>query len=375
MRRYDVVVLGLGAMGSAAAYHLAGRGLAVLGLDRFRPPHTMGSTHGESRIIRQAYWEDPSYVPLLKRAFALWRDLEDGSGSTLLRETGILLMGVPDGEVVPGALDSAAKHGLDVEPLTRDEVRRRWPHFRPDDAMEAVLETKAGGLFPERCVDAHLRLAREAGARLRFDEPASSWRAGGDGVVVETGQGSYAADRLVVAAGAWSSKLLHEAGVALEVERQVQYWLAPAEDSNRFRPDACPIFAFEPSEGELLYGFPDFGSGVKAAVHHEGTTVDPDRVDRDAVLADETAAFRKRLGRFAPALDVAPDKTAVCLYTNTPDRHFIIDRHPEHENVVVAAGFSGHGFKFSAVVGEAIADLVADEEPQNDLRLFRFDRF
>ncbi len=374
MRRHDVAVLGLGAMGSAAAYHLADRGESVVGFDRFRPPHTMGSSHGESRIIRQAYWEDPAYVPLLKRSYELWRALEAASSRTLMQETGIVLMGVADGEVVAGATRAAAEHDLDVQTLSAADVRRRWPQFRPDDAMEAVVEPAAGAVFPERCVEAHLTSAQRRGARLVFDEPVAGWRADQDGVVVETAGRSYEADRLVVAAGAWSDQVLGDVGVELKVERQVQFWSVP-KDPAAFDPTACPVFAFEPEPGRLLYGFPDFGSGVKAAVHHEGATTDPDSLDREAVTQEETDAFRRRIGRFVPALDVAPSKTAVCMYTNTPDEHFILDRHPDHDNVVVAAGFSGHGFKFSSVVGEALADLATDQGPRDDLDLFRIARF
>lgn len=265
MRRHDVAVLGLGAMGSAATYHLAARGESVVGFDRFRPPHAMGSSHGESRIIRQAYWEDPAYVPLLKRSYELWRTLESASGRTLMQETGIVLMGVADGEVVDGATRAAAEHDLTVRTLSAADVRNRWPQFRPDDAMEAVVEPAAGALFPERCIEAHLALARSHGARLAFDEPVTRWRADDDGVVVETASGTYETDRLVVAAGAWSDRVLGDAGVDLEVERQVQFWSVP-KDPAPFGPTTCPVFAFEPERGRLLYGFPDFGSGDRKSV-------------------------------------------------------------------------------------------------------------
>lgn len=375
MRSFDVAILGLGAMGSAAAYHMASRGQAVVGFDRFRPPHTMGSSHGETRIYRHAYWEDPAYVPLLTRAYDLWRDLETASGRTLRNETGILLMGVPDGEVIPGATKAAKDHGLTVETPSRDALRARWPPFQPTTGMQAVLEPKAGALFPERCIEAHLGLAQDAGARLLFKQPVAAWRATDDGVVVETADGAYEADRLVVAAGAWSDQVVGDLGVDLEVERQVQYWFPPGQAAGRFAPDACPVWAFEPEPGRLVYGFPDFGTGVKAAIHHEGAATEPDTLDRHAVSAEETDSMRRLLRTYVPDLDVTPRATAVCMYTNTPDRHFIVDRHPEHENVVVAAGFSGHGFKFASVLGEAVAHLASDETPPYDLGLFRLGRF
>ncbi len=370
--RFDVAVIGLGSFGSAAAYHLARSGLRVVGFDRFTPPHDQGSHHGGSRIIREAYFEDPAYVPFVQRAYALWAELERAVDRRLFHPGGGLLMGIPGGEVVPGARRAARTHRLALEELDRSDVRRRFPGFDPGDGLEAVYEPRAGTLLPEECIRAHLGLAKKHGAQLRPQEPAERWLVQGSGVHLWTPEGEYDADRLVVAGGAWLGRILHDLGLALTVERQVQFWFQPKPGPQDWRPPACPIFAIEPERGHLFYGLPDLGEGVKAAVHHDGEPADPARLDR-AVRPHEEEAIRSRLRTYAPALDSRLLRTAVCMYTNTPDRHFLIDRHPEHDEVVIAGGGSGHGFKFASAVGEAVAGLVQGAR-RPDLGLFGVDR-
>lgn len=373
MMRLDAAVVGLGAFGSAAACHLARRGGSVIGFDRFSPPHDQGSSHGGSRIIREAYFEDPRYVPLVRRAYALWEGLGEWADKPLLYPGGGLLMGPPDGEVVPGVREAARVHGIAVEAWDAAAVAKRFPGLRLNAGHEAVFEPRAGTLVPERCVTAHLKAAKAAGATLRPQEPVEGWRVTDDGVHLWTPEGDYLVERLVLAAGAWTTPLLRELGVPLQVERQVQFWLQSPREAQDWSPKGCPIFAVEPEPGRLFYGLPDLGDGVKVAVHHEGETVDPDTVDR-AVHPHDEATLRAWLRAYLPALDVPVRTAKVCLYTNTPDRAFVIDRHPDHPEVVIAAGGSGHGFKFSAAIGEAAAALAVHDTPKVDLAAFRLDR-
>ncbi|MGH3443677.1 MAG: N-methyl-L-tryptophan oxidase [Nitriliruptorales bacterium] len=366
----DVIVIGLGGMGSAVACELARRGRSVLGLDRFAPPHTSGSSHGRSRVIRQAYFEHPGYVPLVLRAYERWRTLEHDSGRELLRVTGGLMIGNPDSEVVAGALGSAREHGLAHDVLSPSEVERRWPAFRLASEEVAVHEPEAGVLFPEDCVEAHLTLAAKAGAELRTDEAvtriAPEPRAG---VRVETATTTQHAERVVLTAGAWASELLG-GRLPLEVERQYVVWFATARDAADL-----PVFVSDRPGDVVAYGIPDLrGDGMKAAFHHGGFVGDPDELPQEVSPAEIERLHDWLRGRL-PGLEAEPDGASACLYTNTPDGHFAIGPHPDLDDVVVAAGFSGHGFKFASVVGEVAADLAEGRTPGYDIGLFDPGRF
>jgi sarcosine oxidase len=366
----DVIVAGLGAMGSAAAASLARRGVRVLGLDRFRPPHDRGSSHGESRVIRAAYFEHPLYVPLVRAAFARWRELEARTGRRLLLETGVLMIAEPGSELIAGARRSAEQHGVHCEPLTRAEVEMRYPAIRPAAGTVGLLEPGGGVVLPEACVDAMLGEASAAGADLRFDEPVDRWRATGDAVEVTTGRGRYSAGQLLLAAGAWIPALAP--GLALRVERQVLHWFEPA-DRRPFLPGAMPVFLFAEASGEVWYGVPDLGRGVKVGLHHQGDAITADTVDR-SVHAGDIDAVRSVLRRSMPAADVLPSQSVVCMYTNTPDEHFLIDRHPQAPNVLLVSACSGHGFKFASILGELLADRLTGAPSELDLEPFRLDR-
>ncbi len=369
---YDVIIVGLGAMGSAAAYHLAQRGQRVLGLDRFSPPHTMGSSHGQTRIIREAYFEHPCYVPIVQRAYVLWEELSRGSNTPLFLQTGGLMIGAPDSIVFSGAKHSADTHRLPHEILSASDVRQRFPALRPGDDMVAVLEPRAGILFPERCVGAHLALAARHGANLHGEEPVVRWNATEEGVEVITTKGRYHAGRMILSAGSWARELLPDLKPPLTVERQVLFWFEPHSAPKLFYPECCPIHLWQVGSGEgrrFFYGFPDLGEGVKVAGHHDGTAVSPDSVSRDVAPA-EVDAMRGLLRRFLPQADGSLRSASVCLYTNTPDEHFWIDRHPAHPQVLIASPCSGHGFKFSSAIGEILGDLITTGKSQFDLSLF-----
>lgn len=371
---FDVIVVGLGAMGSATAAQLAAKRLRVLGIDRFHPPHDLGSSHGLSRIIREAYFEDPLYVPLVQRAYQLWGDLERRSSRKLLWQTGGLMMGRSDGVLVTGARRSAEIHQLPHKILSAGDIRRQFPAFEPSEEMSAVWEPRAGVLFPELAIKSQLELAAKQGAALRFNEPILGWEALRDGVQVHTATSTYTGGRLVICSGAWLSSLVPDLPLPLKVERQVLFWFNPRSNPEIFLPAICPIYICEYEPRRFFYGFPDLGDGVKLGVHHEGVCADADALDR-AVKGSEIDAARDLLERFLPRAAGSLRSSAVCMYTNTPDEHFILDFHPKFPQVIIASPCSGHGFKFAPVIGEIAACLLTGEPTPFDLGLFKISRF
>ncbi|UNO43656.1 N-methyl-L-tryptophan oxidase [Streptomyces sp. MST-110588] len=350
-------------MGSAAAQHLAERGARVLGLEKFGPAHGHGSSHGGSRIIRQSYFEGPAYVPLLLRAYELFERLERDSGRTVMTLCGGLMLGPPGSRTVAGSLRSARTWDLPHETLDAREIRRRFPTLTPAAGDIGLYEARAGLVRPEETVTAQLRLAARAGADLRFREPAVRWEAlsGGRGVRVHTAQGSYTAGRLVICPGAWAPRLLAGLGVPFTVERQVTYWFEPVGGTGPYTPDRHPVYIWEDAAGVQMYGFPAIdgpGRGVKVAFFRGGAVCTPETIDR-TVHEDEVRAMAARTARLSPTAPGTFLRAVTCMYTNTPDQHFVIARHPGHAGAVtVACGFSGHGFKFAPVVGEILADLA-----------------
>lgn len=373
------IVIGLGAMGSATAHHLAKRGHHVLAFDQFTPPHTQGSSHGETRIIRQSYWEDPRYVPLLLRAYELWRQLEADTATPLMHLNGGLMIGKADGCLVSGSRLSAETFGLPHRLLSRDELRTSYPAFvLPDDSV-ALWEPNAGYLRPEACIQAQLDRAARSGADLHFNEPVIDWRpTATGGVAVRTARSTYDANHLVITAGPWAPQILRAIGLPLAVTRQVLFWFEPRAGYELFAADRLPIFLLEDERNRpLLYGFPWLGpghEGVKVALHGSTVFCTPETVER-AILPSDEAEIMERLEETMPSLNGGLLRAETCLYTMTPDEHFIIDKHPEFSQVAIAAGFSGHGFKLSSVVGEILADLATGQTPPLDLGLFAITRF
>ncbi len=374
-------MIGLGVMGSAAAWRLAGRGRRVLGLDAHPPGHLLGSSHGHTRIIRKAYFEDPAYVPLLERAYTLWDELERASGDRLRLPTGGLMIGPADAPVVAGAVRSAQMHGLPYELLSRQDVRARFPAFALPDGLVGLWEPQAGILFPERCVQAMQRAAAASGADLRFEEPVRAWWADGTHAVVETARGRYEADTLIATPGPWAPSLLASLDLPVQAIRQAVCYLGAAtpQQAAAIAADRCPLFIAW-LDGTNLYGIPQAaGPGFKVAIHETGAhsgPCTPETARRD-VAPDEVDAVRRLVRRFAPALDGPVLAAETCLYTMTPDGHFVIDRSPVHPRLVYAVGFSGHGFKFATVIGEILADLAASgrtAHPIGFLSAARFDR-
>jgi sarcosine oxidase len=369
-RSFDVIVGGLGAMGSSALSHLAGRGIKVLGVDRHSPPHSLGSTHGNSRVIREAYYEHPLYVPLVRRAFENWRQLEEESGRSIYHRTGGIMLGRPDGPVISGSLVSAVEHGIAHSLLTADEVRSRLPGFAPPDDFIGLWEERAGYIEPETAIAANLELAARHGAEIRAGMTLLRWEADAGGVHVETTEGTRLdGGILVLSVGAWISKLLGSVGQAFEVERQLSHWFRPEVDIRGW-----PVALWEHRPGGLLYTIPEAGGRVKGGIHHEGQIVDPDTLDRE-ITPEEDTKVRALVQRYQPGATGPLLAKAVCLYTNTPDRHFVVDWHPDHDNVLIVSPCSGHGFKFASAIGEIVADLVNARAPRFDLSPFTLARF
>lgn len=367
---YDVIVIGLGGMGSAAAYHLARRGIRVLGLEKFTPAHDRGSSHGGSRIIRQSYFEDPAYVPLLLRAYELWEELQQSTGLDVHRLTGGLYVGPPDCLTVAGSRRAAMQWSLPHEMLDAAEIRRRFPTFTPSPGDIALYEDKAGFARPEMTVQAHLDLAAHQGATLRFGEEVQAWEDGARGVTVSTATGTYTGGQLVICPGAWAPELLTELGIPITIERQVLYWLDPAGGTAPFEDH--PIFINENALGQQIYGFPAIDGpdgGVKVAFFRKGQECTPETIDR-TVHPREIDEMRERATQLLPALTGPAVHTATCMYSNTPDEHFVITRPDAFANVTVACGFSGHGFKFVPVVGEVLADLATTGSTGHPIALF-----
>lgn len=371
----DVIVVGLGAHGSAAASALARRGLTVLGFDMDAPPHALGSSHGETRVIREVYGEHPAYVPIVQHAYRLWRRLEEEAGApgSLLRVIGGISIGRPESETLAGVELSSREHGLPYELLEAGEIRARWPQFNPSPEMAGAYDPNAGALFLEPCLRAMLDDAARRGARFRMREPVRKWHPDGEGIRVHTDAGEYSAGRIVFAAGAWNRRWLSKLNLPLRVERQVLLWFQPLRPE-LFGPDRCPNHAWEWKPGSWLYCQPDFGRGVKTAFHHDGEMHDdPESLDREVRPADE-GNLRAAISDILPDMGGAVLRSAVCMYTDTPDEHFLLDVHPGHSNVVIVSACSGHGFKFSPAIGEIAADLAVGQKSPYDISMFGIGR-
>lgn len=372
-RSFDVIVLGIGGMGSAACFELARRGHRVLGLEQFPLVHSRGSSHGQTRIIRTAYYEHPGYVPLLRRAWERWYELEQLTGRHLLTECACLNVGLPGSELVEGVQASVRDHGLSATQMSGDEVRRSFPPFRFPGDYTAILEQAAGFLYVEDCVRAHIDSAVSLGAEIHAEEPVQEWQAVKDGIEVTTEKGTYHAAKLVVTAGAWATHVLAELGLPLAVMRQTLLWFDVGCRATEFRRGRFPLFIAD-VPGGAFYGLPAIDrSGLKVARHYGAPELpNPDGVNWDVTNADSTA-MRPLLDTYLPGLGPLT-RGQVCMYTVTPDKHFVIDVHPHMPQVCVACGFSGHGFKFATVVGEVLADLAEAGMTRHEIGMFAVGR-
>lgn len=375
----DVAVIGGGAMGTSTAYQLARRGVDVHLFEQYVIGHDLGSSHGHSRIIRRAYFEHPDYVPLVERSYELWRQIEKESGESLLTITGIVEMGAPDSELIRGCLQSCEQYNIPHERLTAAQINKRFPQFTIPGSMEGIWQKDAGILAVERCILTQRLLARKRGATLHEEEevlsltPPKSRSGSGGKITIETRKGTYTCRKAVVCAGPWANRILADLKLPLEVERQTLGFYTPL-DRAAFELGTFPLFLMETPQGSY-YGFPFFGVDcMKIAQHHGGIVVKPESVDRNFTPADDKN-LRDILKNYIPKAAGPMRFGKVCLYTNTPDSDFILDAHPTSNDIYIAAGFSGHGFKFASVVGEVMADFVQHGKTRHSIGRFKISRF
>jgi monomeric sarcosine oxidase len=370
---YDTIVIGLGGMGSAALYELVQRGQRVLGLEQFDIAHDRGSSHGQTRLIRRAYFEHPDYVPLVERAYQRWHNLEAASGRPLLRRSGLFLAGRGDGGLIPGVDRAASVYRLPIQNVPTSQCLSRFPGLIPDEDMEVRFEADAGYLLVEDCVLTHVEQARRHGATIVTRTPVRVWLADETSVTVRTDECEYSAGSLIVCGGPWSSALLSSLDLPLEVRRKLVFWF-PIGDDRYLVERGCPAFAFETREG-FFYGFPAIdGRTVKVGEHTGGQAIaGVDQLDR-RLLPEDAAPVQRFIRRHLPGLRPDVQRHSVCMYTMTPDEDFIVDRHPHYPNVAYAAGFSGHGFKFAPVIGSILADLVMTGRTEEPVEFLRADR-
>ncbi|MFN2528424.1 MAG: N-methyl-L-tryptophan oxidase [Candidatus Baltobacteraceae bacterium] len=370
---FDLAVVGLGGMGSATAAHAAERGLSVAGVEQFEPVHKLGASHGRTRLIRMAYFEGPEYVPLLRRAYELWDELEAKTGAALFSHSGAVYAGARQSDLISGSLASAQEYGLDLELIEGDEVRKRFPLLRLMPNEVALYEPSAGAVFPEATVSAQVARARDAGAVLRFATRVTGWEASTNTVRLALADGEeLRAHKLVLTVGPWFATIFRELNIQLEIERNVQVWFDPQSPA-AFAPDRFAPFALERG-GRFFYGFPDYGDGMKCAFHHTGNFTDPASIDR-TVTKYEIEEVHTALSAYIPSAAGAYRESSACMYALTPDHHFVIGRHPGFENVFLAGGFSGHGFKFVPVIGEIMANFVCTGAAGHEISMFSPQRF
>ena len=385
--QFDVIVIGLGAMGSAATYQLARAGVNVLGIDQYAPPHTLGSTHGDTRITRLAIGEGTEYIPLVKRSHELWKEIEQETGYKLLNQCGGLIMCTSNGDgqrnnghFLQNTCDVADEHNIRHEKLTTDQIKSRFPQFEVNDGERGYYEPDAGYLFPEKCVGAQLELAKKYGATLKLNEKVSGFEANDSGVTVTTDQGTYQAAKLIISAGPWIKDFLPEYDDIFKIQRQVLYWFDIDGEQNYEMYRDMPIFIWELNGGydNNFYGFPAIDGptgGVKIAAQTYNSDTSPSDISRTISLEETKAVYDYHVKLWLPGLKSKPIKAATCMYTKTSDSQFIIDFHPKHQNVIVASPCSGHGFKHSAAIGEVLSQMARTGKSDIDISMFNFERF
>ena len=380
-KHFDVVVLGVGSMGSATCFYLAKQGLSVLGLEQFDIPNEYGSHGGQSRIIRKAYFEHPDYVPLMIRAYENWKDLESLTGTKVYYATGLLYAGKREQLLVRGVRESAAKYNIKVNGISATEAKKQFPQFEIPDDYDILFEPDAGFLLPANCISLFAREAKKLGADIRTNQKVKSWREVENKIMVKTEEEEFTCAKLVITAGPWASKMIPELAAILKVTRQVLSWVEP-EIKENFELGKLPCWMIVDGDDKgCYYGFPvlppenfEGPSGLKLAYHYPGLVTDPDDVNRNTDSADESNLI-DALKKFIPGGYKSTIELKTCMYTNTPDEDFIIDFLPGHENIVVATGFSGHGFKFASVVGEILADLATNGKTDLPIGFLNAHRF
>ena len=373
-QEFDCIVIGVGGMGSSTLYNLAKRGRRVLGLEQFDIPHAEGSSHGVNRIIRLAYYEHPSYVPLLRRAYELWSEIESVTGEQLLYKTGSIDTAPSGHEVFEGSLESCLLHDIPHRVLNHAQINEEFPGYQLPPGHMGLLQGDGGFVLSERSIVAYANAAMSTGAEIHAREVVSGWEPDQGGVRVFTDRGEYTAERLVITAGAWTSGMVPILDDLAVPERQVLAWLQPI-DGSLYTPEVFPVFNAYFDEGRY-YGFPVYGiPGFKVGrYHHLEEVIDPDFAIK-TVNSEDEAVLRSAVEKYFPKANGTTMTLKTCMFTNTPDEHFIVDLLPANPQVAVAAGFSGHGFKFASVIGEILADLAINGETEHNIDLLKIDRF
>jgi sarcosine oxidase len=372
--QFDIIIIGAGAFGSSAAYHLSKTTKKVLVIDRYSPPHAFGSSHGQTRIIREAYFEDPIYVPMLREAYTRWDELERESGEKLFLKTGGLMLGNKESHVIQGTLNSAQTYNIEHEVLDDQSIKNQFSSFNPDEETMGVYEHNAGILFPEKCIKTTLGLAERNGVELKFNETVLSIEYNSNSVEIITDKGSYGSQKCILAAGPWMNKLIPELNLPLQTTRQVLYWYDIDETGkNQTGPEKFPIFIWNTQFGKHFYGFPDIGNGFKIAFHDKGEICEPDNINR--IVSTEEVEEMNHIIHSYFKFKATFKEAVTCIYTNTPDDHFLIDHHPLSDNVIIASPCSGHGFKFSSVIGKILSDMALDKLNEFNLNPFELNRF
>ena len=380
---YDVILTGIGSMGSAACYWLAKRGYKVLGLEQFDIPHDQGSHAGQSRIIRKAYFEHPGYIPLLQRAYYNWRQLEEQKREQVYFKTGLLYHGPASHEMMKGVREAASLYDIGINHLTKQQTESKFSPFKILPAFESIYEPDAGFIRPEKTVALYKNEAVKSGADIQTKEKVLDWKKENDGIKVITDKNIYYAKKLIITAGAWAGKMIPGLNASLKITRQIIVWVKP-KDEKMFMPDRFPCWMVADDKREgVLYGFPylikeKFGEpeGMKFAWHYPGDETNPDHVNRN-ITREETNDLIQQVAEYIPAVaDAALVAAKTCLYANAADENFIIDHLPGYEgSVTIACGFSGHGFKFVSVVGEILADLAMNGKTSLPIDFLRLERF
>jgi len=378
---FDVIVIGVGSMGSATCYYLSKRGYKVLGLEQFDISHEFGSHAGQSRIIRKAYFEHPAYVPLLEGAYKNWKTFEQETGEQLYFKTGLLYAGTSSNEMITGVKQSATLYNIELELLKNADAVKRFPQFLFPKSFEILFEPEAGFLPPEKSIRLYASQAKKNGAIIKTNERVIEWKKDGTNIIVKTDKSSYQCNKLIITAGAWAGKMIPHFSDKIKVTRQFVAWIK-TNDDRRFTLNNFPCWMIGDDEQRgCYYGFPlldtKFGepAGLKLAHHFPKEVTDPYKVDRRATEND-IQDLKYCLDKYLPGVFDSILHTKICLYANSPDENFIIDKLPGYEeNVSIACGFSGHGFKFASVIGEILADLAIEGKSNLPIEFLNAKRF
>lgn len=368
----DCIVVGLGAMGSSTAYQLALKGKKILGLEQFSCAHDKGSSHGETRLIRKAYFEHSDYVPLLERSYVLWKELESRSQKKLLHETGLVIFGDDKkSDVLQGVRFSSKKYGIGIEEWDSKQIRKKFPQAQLPDSYVGAFEKTGGYLEVENCVRVFCEQAVRFGAELHFEEPVVSWKRTEYGFEVVTSKAVYQTEKLVITSGSWTRNLINESSPYLKVHRVPLFWF---ESKGLFRKEkGVPCFAFDLPEG-FFYGFTESGGEVKVTIHRPLGVVENPSAENREIQQQEAAPVLDFVSQYLPEIEPKPTRSALCFYTMSPDTHFILDSVPNCPGAFWAGGFSGHGFKFASLIGEVLSDWITEKDSKNPVQFLKMDR-